>query len=136
MRPDQQDAGQMDRGCCQHLEQQGKLPSQPRRPATPLSFVLRHAQLVDAIRVERRTGPLAVDPACLYLAQMREQLSHERIGTPHQPLDLAMQDFVTELRKSREARHAPLYTHEFVPSGCQPEARSSLATTLQLTFPL
>jgi hypothetical protein len=43
-----------------------------------------------------------VNAARFDLAEMREQLGRERIGTPRESLDLAVQGFVRELRQSGE----------------------------------
>jgi len=84
MRPDQQDTGQMDRSFREHLEQHRKLSRQPRRATAPLGLVLRHAQLVDTIRVQGGASALAVDAARFDLAQVCEQLGRERVRTANE----------------------------------------------------
>jgi hypothetical protein len=46
----------------------------------PERDVFTHAQLVDAVRVERRARAVAVDAAALELAEMGEQVGESDVG--------------------------------------------------------
>jgi hypothetical protein len=70
--PDQQQAGQVQGGFREHVEQDRELPRQTRRATAALRLVLRHAQLVNAISVERGAGALAMDAARFDLPEMDE----------------------------------------------------------------
>jgi len=72
MGPDQQQAGQVQGGFREHVEQDRKLPGQARRATAALRLVLGYEQLVNAICVERGAGALAMDAARLYLSEMHE----------------------------------------------------------------
>jgi hypothetical protein len=79
VRGEQEDAGKVDRGIGEHLEDQRKLPGQARGATPALGFVLRQAQFVNAIRPERCASPLAIDAAGVDLGEVGEEMSGELV---------------------------------------------------------
>jgi len=73
MGTDEQDAGQMNRGFGQHGQKPRELARQSRSATAALGLVFRHAQFVDAIRIQRRASTLAMDAARFDLCEVREQ---------------------------------------------------------------
>jgi hypothetical protein len=94
---DEQNTRQVDGGLGQHLEQDRKLPRQARGATTPLGLVLRHAQFVHAIGVQRGAGSLAMNAACLDFGEMREQVRKERVSAAGEAFDLTVQCGVRQL---------------------------------------
>ena len=94
IRRKQQEPREVNRAFREHLEQNRKLTSHPRRTCPALSLVLGKAKLVETIRVERRTRAFAVDPTRLDLPKVRKQVGREEVVSAGERLHLRVQNIV------------------------------------------
>jgi len=94
IRRQQQESGEVNGPLGEHLEQQRKRPRHARRACAPLRFVFGQPELVNTIRVQRRTRALAVNPARVHLGKVREQLGREPIVPPRERLHPRMKRLV------------------------------------------
>ena len=95
-RGEQEDAGEVDRGVCQHLEQDRELPSHTRGATAALGFVLREAELVDAIRDQRVARPHAIGAPGVAFGEMRQDESAEVVGAGDEAFEAMEQRIVVE----------------------------------------
>jgi len=97
VRREQHDTREVDGGVREHLEQHGKLPGDSSRAAAALGFVLRQAQLIDAVGGQRVARPLPVSTARVDLGEVCEHDSREAIGAADMTFEAAEQPIVVEL---------------------------------------
>jgi hypothetical protein len=96
IRREHDDAGKVDGGIRQHLEQDGKLPSDARGAAAAMRFVLGEAELVDAIGDERVARPPAIRAPGIDLGEVRQHEGAEVIGAADEAFEAVQQRVVVE----------------------------------------
>jgi hypothetical protein len=107
----------MDGTVGKHLEQNGKLPRDTRRPAATLGFVLRQPKLILAIRLQARARPQPIGTPSIHLRQVRQHQCRELIRPRDETFQVRQQGIVADITELILSVHAsqdkPLF---FVPS--------------------
>jgi hypothetical protein len=106
MRSQQQDAGEVDRRIREHVEEDGKVPNRAGRLHAALRFVFAHAQLVDAVLVERSARHLAICAAGVDLREVRQDVSGEGVAATDERLEVAQQRGVVDGIEGRSGQRA------------------------------
>jgi hypothetical protein len=94
VRSEEQESGEVNGAFGKHLQQDRKRAHGFRSTGTALRFVFRQPKLVDAIGVERRAGPLAIDAPGVDLGEVSEELGGESVVTPGENLHLDVERVV------------------------------------------
>jgi hypothetical protein len=128
--PDHQHTGEMDLSLRDGIVELGVLANEPRRLRASVGGVFTHSQFIDAVGVQRRAGPQAMDASPLHLAEMNQQVGQRDVRSRGQTLHCDEQIIVRNGSERIVMNHVAAYTRD--PNApTLPQGRRSCPRTAQ-----